>query len=138
MRIAHGATDLGGFGECGPGASAPPGTVVGVAEREQHLATLGVPGARVRGQGRLVVRRRVGVGQRRGGLAGGGELPARQALAAGQRPGRAQVADDVAGAGLAGVGRSARTSAIRRCSRARRDAVNAKTIVSPTSAWANA
>ena len=100
VAVARGAGELGGLGERGAGRPAPARAVVGVAEREQQLATLGAPSARTRGQGRLVVRCRLGVGQRRGRLAGGGELPRRQALAAGQRPGGAQVTDDLAGADL--------------------------------------
>ena len=36
------AGELGGLGERGAGLSAPPGAVVGVAQREQHLAALAV------------------------------------------------------------------------------------------------
>jgi hypothetical protein len=103
IRIARRAGELGGLDERSAGASAPPRAVVGVAQCEQHLTTLGVLGSRTRGQGRLVVRCRLGVGQRHGGLTCGGELPGRQTLAAGQHPGSAQVPGDLAGAHLAGV-----------------------------------
>ena len=96
------AGELGGLGERRAGLFPAPGAVVGVAEREQHLGA--VRGARARGQGRLVVRRGVGVGERRGRLAGGGELPASPgARAPASAARRAQVPDDLAGAHLAGV-----------------------------------
>jgi hypothetical protein len=102
LGVARRARHLGGFAERGARPSAPPRAVMGVAEGEQDLATLGVVEARTHGQGRLVVRRRIGVGQPCGGLASGRELPGHQALAARQRPGAPQVTDDLARAHLAG------------------------------------
>ncbi|MGZ4279332.1 MAG: hypothetical protein ACXVVU_22010 [Solirubrobacteraceae bacterium] len=42
IAVAHGARELGGFGERSAGLSAPARAVAGVAQREQHLTTLAI------------------------------------------------------------------------------------------------
>jgi hypothetical protein len=75
---------------------------VGVAERDEDLGTLRRLHRRTGSQGRRIVRRRLGVRQRGGGLPGRRELPRGQAIA-GQRAGAAQMPDDLACSHLARV-----------------------------------